>query len=54
MLLQIAQTKINGGYKMNKKIASFTIDHEKLLKELYVSRRDIVQGSVLTTFDIRI
>lgn len=37
---------------MNK-ITSFTIDHEKLLKGLYVSRRDQVNGSVITTFDIR-
>ncbi|WP_303859610.1 S-ribosylhomocysteine lyase [Alkalibaculum bacchi] len=37
---------------MNK-ITSFTIDHEKLLKGLYVSRRDEVNGSVITTFDIR-
>lgn len=37
---------------MNK-IASFTIDHEKLLKGLYVSRRDQVNDSVITTFDIR-
>lgn len=37
---------------MNK-IASFTIDHERLLKGLYVSRRDLVKNSVITTFDIR-
>ena len=37
---------------MNK-IASFTIDHEKLLKGLYVSRRDLVKDSVITTFDLR-
>lgn len=37
---------------MNK-IASFTIDHEKLLKGLYVSRRDQLNDSVITTFDIR-
>ena len=37
---------------MNK-IASFTINHEKLLRGLYVSRRDLVQNSVITTFDIR-
>lgn len=37
---------------MNK-IASFTIDHEKLLKGLYVSRRDQLNNSVITTFDIR-
>lgn len=37
-----------------EKIASFTIDHEKLLRGIYVSRKDITpQGDVLTTFDIR-
>ena len=38
-----------------EKIPSFTIDHEKLLRGLYVSRRDSTpQGDVLTTFDIRL
>lgn len=36
-----------------KKIASFTIDHTKLLPGIYVSRKDNVNGVVLTTFDIR-
>lgn len=36
-----------------EKIASFTIDHNKLLPGVYVSRKDNVAGSVLTTFDIR-
>lgn len=36
-----------------KKIASFTIDHTKLLPGLYVSRKDNVNGNVITTFDIR-
>ena len=34
-------------------IASFTIDHMKLLPGLYVSRKDNVNDSVFTTFDIR-
>lgn len=34
-------------------IASFTIDHMKLLPGVYVSRKDTVAGNVLTTFDIR-
>lgn len=38
---------------MNK-IASFKIDHTKLLPGLYVSREDIVNGNVITTFDIRV
>ena len=34
-------------------IASFTIDHMKLLPGVYVSRKDHVNGNILTTFDIR-
>ncbi len=37
---------------MNK-IPSFTINHEKLLRGIYVSRKDEVGGEVITTFDIR-
>ena len=37
---------------MNK-IPSFTIDHERLLRGLYVSRKDSVGGEVVTTFDVR-
>lgn len=37
---------------MNK-IPSFTIDHEKLLRGIYVSRKDEVGNDVVTTFDIR-
>lgn len=36
-----------------EKIASFTIDHMKLLPGLYVSRKDYVGSEVITTFDIR-
>ena len=37
-----------------KKIASFTIDHERLLRGIYVSRRDTTpNGDTITTFDIR-
>ncbi|GLI56144.1 S-ribosylhomocysteine lyase [Propionigenium maris DSM 9537] len=36
-----------------KKIASFTVNHLDLLRGVYVSRRDMVGESVLTTFDIR-
>lgn len=36
-----------------KKIASFTIDHTRLLPGVYVSRKDNVNGNVLTTFDLR-
>ncbi|MCH5239124.1 MAG: S-ribosylhomocysteine lyase [Muribaculaceae bacterium] len=37
-----------------KKIPSFTIDHEKLLRGIYVSRQDVTpHGDVITTFDVR-
>lgn len=36
-----------------KQIASFTIDHMKLLRGIYVSRKDKVGNEVITTFDIR-
>lgn len=36
-----------------KQIASFTIDHMKLLRGIYVSRKDTAGSEVLTTFDIR-
>ena len=35
------------------KIPSFTINHEKLKRGIYVSRKDRVANNVLTTFDIR-
>ena len=37
---------------MNK-IPSFTIDHERLLRGIYVSRKDKVGNETVTTFDIR-
>ena len=37
---------------MNK-IPSFTINHEKLLPGIYVSRKDNLGNEVITTFDIR-
>lgn len=36
-----------------KKIPSFTINHEKLLRGIYVSRKDEVGGEIITTFDVR-
>lgn len=37
-----------------KKIPSFTIDHNRLEKGVYVSRRDVTpSGDVITTFDVR-
>lgn len=40
--------------KEMQKIASFTIDHLKLLTGIYVSRKDRVGDEVITTFDLRI
>lgn len=36
-----------------KKIPSFTIDHNRLKRGIYVSRKDSVGGETVTTFDIR-
>lgn len=36
-----------------EKIASFTIDHTRLVPGLYVSRKDNINGNIVTTFDIR-
>ena len=36
-----------------KKIASFTIDHIRLIPGVYVSRKDTVGNEVITTFDLR-
>lgn len=35
-------------------VASFTIDHDRLLRGVYVSRKDMVGDETLTTFDIRL
>ncbi|MDE6536425.1 MAG: S-ribosylhomocysteine lyase [Muribaculaceae bacterium] len=38
-----------------KKIPSFTIDHLRLLRGVYVSRKDTTpSGDIITTFDIRL
>ena len=36
-----------------EKITSFTIDHIRLIPGVYVSRKDPVGNSVITTFDLR-
>lgn len=36
-----------------RKIESFTVDHLKLKRGIYVSRKDVVGEEVVTTFDIR-
>lgn len=35
------------------KVASFTINHDKMLRGIYVSRKDTLKDNILTTFDIR-
>lgn len=37
-----------------KQIASFTINHMKLLPGIYVSRKDKIGNEVITTFDLRV
>lgn len=37
-----------------KQIASFTVDHMKLLPGIYVSRKDKLGNETITTFDLRI
>jgi S-ribosylhomocysteine lyase len=39
--------------KMNSVVASFNVDHDKLKRGLYVSRKDKIGNEILTTFDIR-
>ena len=34
-------------------VTSFGIDHDRLLRGIYVSRKDTVENGILTTFDIR-
>lgn len=41
-------------YFFMEKITSFTIDHLKLQPGVYVSRRDAVGSSFVTTFDLRL
>ena len=36
-----------------EKIASFTVDHLRLLPGIYVSRKDTLTNDVITTFDLR-
>ena len=36
-----------------KKIPSFTVNHEDLLRGIYVSRQDVIGQEIVTTFDIR-
>lgn len=48
----VKQKNIKGRLSM-KQIASFTIDHMKLLRGIYVSRKDKIGNEVITTFDLR-
>ena len=36
-----------------KKIPSFTVNHLKLLRGIYVSRKDVCNEEIITTFDLR-
>ena len=36
-----------------EKIASFTVDHLRLLPGIYISRKDTLASDVITTFDLR-
>ncbi len=36
-----------------RKIESFTVDHLRLKRGIYVSRKDLVKDEVITTFDLR-
>ncbi len=36
-----------------EKIPSFTVDHNKLVRGVYVSRQDRVGSEIITTFDMR-
>ena len=36
-----------------ERIASFCVDHLKLQRGIYLSRRDVVGQEVITSFDIR-
>ena len=38
---------------MDKLIASFQVDHTRIGYGIFVSRRDVVNGAFITTFDIR-
>ena len=38
---------------MDELIASFQVDHTKIGYGIFVSRRDVVNGAYITTFDIR-
>lgn len=37
-----------------KKIPSFEVDHERLLRGIYVSRKDRIGAETVTTFDVRL
>lgn len=37
-----------------KKIPSFEVDHERLLRGIYVSRKDHIGAETVTTFDVRL
>lgn len=38
---------------MDKNVSSFEVDHDKMVKGVYVSRLDTIGNETLTTFDVR-
>ena len=44
------RTKGTGGDRL---IASFQVDHTRIGYGIFVSRRDVVNGAYVTTFDVR-
>ena len=53
--MQRIKTQPTGEYQIMEKIPSFTIDHQRHLRGIYVSRKDKTpSGDTLTTFDIRL
>ena len=42
----------NDKLEIMNKIPSFTINHNKLLRGIYVSRKDEIGNEVVTTFDM--
>ena len=36
-----------------EKIASFTVDHLRLERGVYISRKDVFGGQTITSFDLR-
>lgn len=53
MICTTASTRMHERSMHMEKIASFTVNHLKLLPGIYVSRKDHVGSETITTFDLR-